>query len=147
MKAGWVILGAIGLYLAFQYERLKAVGNLIFFPGQVSNIGFDNTVPTITFTIQAQNTSSVPIQLDSLAGNLFVNGTLIGNISSFVPTLVPGNGQAPIPVKATLMILGVVNDIIQSFINKSSSQQILVEGFTNVQGVQVPLTLQMGIGL
>lgn len=140
-----LLIGAVILGL-YEVYRLKAAGSLVFFPGSVSDIGFEGVSPVITFTLLAQNTSSVPVMVDSLAGNMFANGTLIGNMSSFTPTTVPGNGQAYIPVKASLMVIGIVNDIVKAFTSKNTTQIIDVEGNVNVQGAQIPLSIPLSIG-
>jgi hypothetical protein len=140
------LLVGLGLFVAYQVYRLKAVGNLLFFPGSVTSLGVNGATPEITMSLIAQNTSSVPIEVDSLAGNIYANNTLIGNISSFVPMVIPGNSQTAILVTAQLQTLGIVTDIINAFQNKTFSQNILVKGFANVQGVQVPLDIPMTMG-
>lgn len=133
----------LGLYF---YKQKDAAGHLIFFPGNITGMGFDNSTPYAQLTIQVQNTSNVSINLYSLAGQVYANNILIGNVSNFSPVTITGNSQVLIPVTIQFFLIGAVNDLIRSFQTNSFSQDISVEGYVNAANFQVPLKLTFKIG-
>ncbi len=138
-----LILGSIGLYF---YTQSKAAGNLVFFPGTITAMDFENTGPVAYGTIIVQNTSNATLSINSIAANVFTNGQLIGNLSEFGEVLIPGNGQAQIPVKITFQLLGIVNDIVQAFKTGHFKQDLSIEGYVNAGGVQAELKLTYKVG-
>lgn len=141
-----IALGAGLLVAGVYFFKGRALGNLIINPGQISQMYFDGSGPVIVFTLSVANTSSVGLRIDSIAGNIYSNGTLIGNISSFLPVLVAANNQSFIEVSARLRILGLVNDLIRSYTYKNFQQNIKLQGFANVEGIQMPLDLDFTVG-
>jgi hypothetical protein len=133
---------AVGYWL---YRVSTAAGNLVFSPGTVTNMALDVS-PTLTFTVIAQNTSGTDLILNSIAGNITSNGSLIGNVSNFLQTPIPANSSATIPLTASLQILGIVNDLIKAFQFNNIQQAITLAGFANVNGVQAPINLSLTVG-
>jgi len=136
-------LAAFGILL---FSKVRALGNLVINPGNVVSMGFANAVPVAEFTIVVQNTSSASITINSFAGNVFSNQTLIGNVYNFQPVYIPGNSQTPISVYVEFKALGIVNDLIRSFQYNNFSQQLQVSGFANVLGIQLPVNLNFSVG-
>ena len=108
---------------------------------------FEGVTPVMSFQVIAQNSSSLSVSVDSLAGNLFSKGLLIGNVFSLLPIKIAGNSRGYVNVEARFFILGIANDIIASFQNRDFVQSITFEGFANVEGVQVPINLSFNVGL
>lgn len=124
-----------------------AAANLVFYPGNVSSMAFVGTTPMLVFTMQVENTSNTPLTINSFAGNAFANSTLIGNVYNFIPTIVPANGMALIPVNVQLQIMGLVSDIIRSFQTNNTQQNIEMDCTANVQGLSVPVKLNIAVGI
>lgn len=141
-----LLLGVIGVAAFALARRASALGTLIFMPGRVVSISLEGTSPVMTLELVVQNTSSQSLVVNSLAGNLFANNYLVGNVSSFVSTRIPGNAQAVIPVKVRLMLIGLVNDIVQSFQNGNFTQDVRLEGFANAGFVRAPLDITFRVG-
>jgi hypothetical protein len=134
-----------GLYRAYV---LNATGNLVFYPGKVEAMNFDGATAVISFSLQVQNTASVPVTINSLAGNMFAkDGSLIGNLSQAMPFQVPAGGQAFQVLQVRLGMLAIVNDIIRAFQYQNFQEKVTFQGSANVGGVQVPLELSYTIGL
>lgn len=131
----------------FVMRKSSAAGNLIWSPGQISDISSVGTNPTMQISVIAQNTSNTELLLNSFAGNLYANGTLIGNVSNFLPTVIAGNTQTPVPLTLTLLPLGLVNDLINAFINKTAIQNLDLEGMANVNSFQVPVPLKFTLNV
>jgi LEA14-like dessication related protein len=122
-------------------SKANAAGNLVFIPGTISDIGVGDADPYMTISVIAQNTSNTSLLLNSFAGNVYANGTLIGNVSNFSGVVVPANTQASIPMQVLLLPLGIVSDLIQAFKNKSTAQSISIQAKANVNGFQVDVPL------
>lgn len=104
------------------------------------------SVPVITVEVSIQNTSSTDVPINSFAGNVFADGSLIGNIANFVPVVIPANSQVVIPVSMQLQILGVVNQIIQAFQYGNVKKALQVNATANVAGLPVPIKLNYNVG-
>ena len=140
-------LGAVGALIVYHlWRESSAAGNLVFTPGNVTNMAFSGSTPVVAFTINVQNTSTTDLLLNSIAGNLYSNNTLVGNVSNFSPVTIAANSQTVLPVNASFQILGIANDLISAFQSGSTQQNLELEGFANVGGAQVPLDLKMTVG-
>ncbi len=104
------------------------------------------TVPYIYFTVFVQNTAGTGVTVDSFAGNIWANNQLIGNVSSFQPVYLAPNSQTVVPITAQLGLVGLVTDVIQAFTSGNSSQQIIVKGYANGLGFQVPINIPLIVG-
>lgn len=103
--------------------------------------------PVMTMGIMAQNTSADRFLIYSVAGSLYANGYLVGNVSGFMPVQVLPNSQSVILVKVSLLPLSVVNDLINSFQTGNFSQDMAFEGYANVDNVQVPFEFTFKLGV
>jgi LEA14-like dessication related protein len=143
-----IVLGAIALLGGYWlFSKARALGNLLFQPGSIMGFSMLGSTPIVSITLVVQNTSNTSLTVDSLAGNVSSNGTLIGNVSNFSPVLVPGNSQISMPVSLMLQPIGVVNDIIRSFQNSNFAQDIKLSGFANVNGFQLPVNIEFNVGI
>lgn len=138
-----IIGGAVLLYFNSQKN---AAGHLIFFPGTITDMAFEDGTPVAYITVIVQNTSNATLQVNSIAANVFSNNTLIGNISQFQPITIPGNSQVALPVKVTFFLMGAVSDIINAFQLGHFSQTLVFDGQVNVGGVQGALKLSYKVG-
>ena len=143
-----VILLGLVAFLGFSaWKKINAAGHLVISQGHVVGIDFIGTTPVLDTELVVQNTSNQDLLLNSVAGNVYSGSELVGNISSFVPITVAGNSQTTIPITATLRILGIVNDIIKAFQEKTGSQQVQIKGYANVSSFQVPIDITFSVGL
>lgn len=142
----YLVLGIAALVGAYFYKQKEAAGHLLFFPGNITAMYFDNATPVAELTIQVQNTSNSNINLYSLAGQVYANGTLIGNISNFSGVTITANSSVLLPITVQFSILGAVNDLIRSFQTGQFRQDISIEGYVNAANFQVPLKLTFKIG-
>lgn len=151
MKQETKIAIGIGAVIAgFYLLKFRAVGNLVFFPGGITGFSLENAAPVLRFSLIVQNTNSVAINLQSLAGNAFTNdggsSTLIGNVSIAQPVHVPGNGQTVVELSIRMRLISVVNQLIAAYQNSNIQKTIEVQAFGNVDGLQVPINFLMTVG-
>ena len=143
LEALLLLGGAALLYIG---NQARSVANLTFFPNGITGMAFEGLSPVAYLSVLVQNTSNVAIDLNSLSGSVLVDNTLVGNISNFSPIRINANAETVMPLKVRFAILGIVNDIIQSFQQGNFQKNIVLEGTVNANGVQVPLTLTFQIG-
>jgi hypothetical protein len=120
------VLGAIGYFL---YSRARAVGGLIFLPR-----GLSAGSGSIQIMMGVQNPSDVPVPISSFAGNLVVNGSAIGAVSDFVPTVIAPNSETQITLNVAPNIFGVVNGAINMIKNGTQQFKAVLQGTVNVGG-------------
>lgn len=135
------------VFLGFWFvSKAKALATMVFTPGPVTNLGFQNAIPFMTLTVAASNTSGTSLRVNSIAGNVFSDGTLIGSVFSFTPFDIPANSRIEFPVVIQLQPLGLVNELINSFQMGNFTNNLSVNGWANVSGVQLPLILSYTVG-
>lgn len=145
MKTGAALLIIGGGIAAYFLLRAKAAGRLLFYPGAFQSMAFEGAVPVAEIELVVQNTSNASIVINSIAGNAYANGYLIGNISQFQPVTIVGNSETRFPVRIRFMLISVVNDIIRAFQTGSFHQEIMIEGSANAEGITIPLNLKFGV--
>jgi hypothetical protein len=141
-----LFVGIVGFVGWTFYSKARAASTLIVLPGNVSNLGFDGATPYIDLTLRLQNTSSSGFTVESLAGQLTCNDTYIGNISTFTPVHINANSEQLLPVRARLMLLGLVNEIVEAFNGSGFEKLIRIDGFVNAGFVRAPLHVEFKIG-
>lgn len=146
--SGTEVLAALGVMAGlYFYNVQKSAGNLVFFPGNITGLQLNGYSPVILAELVVQNTSNLSFTVNSLAASVSSNGTLIGNVSNFTPITVPGNNQATIPLQLVLQPIALVNNIIGIITGGSGKTEIKIDGSTNADGIQVPISLTYKLGL
>lgn len=135
---------AAGLYI---WNLGRAASNLNYFPGNITGYSIQGFSPAVYIELIVQNTNNVSFTLNSLAGNVFTDGTLIGNISNFMPVEIPGNSQVPIPLTLTLQPMGLVNEIIEIITGGVGGRDIRIQGSVNANGFQEPFSIDYKVGV
>jgi len=138
MKTGTIVLIAAGGLALYHFLGLGAAAENI----QVVFNGISvNSVTNYTFQFIIQNIASTPITYNGLTGTVLLNGTTLGNISSFPnPAIqIPGPGQAPISVTMDLSLLGVAGSVASMINNPGSTLTFETKGALNVSGTIIPV--------
>lgn len=139
-------IGAAAIVAYLLFRKASGLGTLNFYPASVKSIDFNSGELIMTANINVQNTSNQHFTLNSLAGNLYANGYLVGNAALFTPVAIQPNSQTLLPVKIKLSAIGLVNDIIRAFEQNSFSQELELEANANVDQLQIPVKLKYKVG-
>ena len=142
-----ILVSAGAVYLAYNLFKVGRLARMVFFPGSVHSFSFIGSTPIIEFDVQIQNTSSNSVRVNSLAGNLFSDGVLVGNIHSESLIDVPANSSISTRLVAQLGLLGIVNTLIAAWQNRDMSREIVFNGYANVDDFQLPLELKFNLGI
>lgn len=124
-----------------------SVHNLAFYPGNVTNLGFDSGSPEASAELIVQNTSNAQITIYSLTASVTLNGDMVGNIYNFTPVNINPNSQTAIPITIRFLMLGVISQLIDTLNAGLHPETLVISGSCNANGVQVPLptlTYQLG---
>lgn len=141
------ILAGAGLVIYSLFRKANAGGTLIFSSDRIYSLRLENLTPTIVFGLRVQNTSNQPFTIFSFAADIKHNNYVIGNASFFQAQTIPKNSEVILQIKVRLSLLGVVNDLINAFQTKDFTYNISVNGFANVDQLQVPVNLSYKIGV
>lgn len=137
-----LLAGVAGLYL---WNLSRAAKNLIYLPGNIT--GFNLLPPVIYLELVIQNTSNVDFTINSLAANVTSDGTVIGNVSEFVPVSLPANSQGVVPITLSLQPLGLANEIISILSGGNGYRNLEIKGSVNANGIQQSFSVQFKIGI
>ncbi len=143
----WIFGGLAAIAAYVLYRKFWAASNLVFAPGEVTGISIQGTNPIINFNVAVQNTSDTSLQLQSFAGNIFMDNQLIGNVSAFQPVLIAANSQTQFPVTGVLQGLQVINQLITAWNTNSIQKKVIIDGSINGIGFQVPVKLDFIVGV
>jgi purine-nucleoside phosphorylase len=144
MKLGNIVLLGLGGYALYYYSRLALAGNDL----QVVFKGFGiQSISNYTITLTVQNTSNALIVLNSLAADVQINDSDLGNVSYFgSPIQIPANSQVDVPLTLNVSLLGVPA-IVTQMLNNTGTYTINVLGTLNANGVVLPLKLSTSFNL
>lgn len=144
LKSTLLLGGALVAYNAF--AKGSALQTLNFYPKSISSIKFDGVTPVMRFGLAIQNTSNQRMVLRSFAGNLYANGLLIANVSSYNLTPVAPNAETVLMITARLSLLGIVQDIIQAFNGNGLKQEIELDARANIDRYNIPIKIKYSVG-
>lgn len=94
----------------------------------------------INIVIGIQNPTSNGFTIHSLAGELFVNDTYIGNLSNFTATTIPANTETPYTITLLLDTLSVAPAILK-LIQNFQGITVRVDALANVDDLELPVQL------
>lgn len=145
MRTGEALLligGVAGLWFL---TKSRAAQRLVFYPGDIQGMAFEDMTPMAYLDIIVQNTSNADLTVNSIAGSAYANGFLVGNISNFQGVTIRRNSESRLPVTVRFNLIGLANDLINAWQTGSLRQDITIEGTANAEGFAVPLDLKFSI--
>lgn len=143
---GLILLGLFALGFAL-WRKFTALGHIVVSPGSVKSMDFVGSTPVLVLSVILQNTSRESILVTSFAANAYSENTLIGNVSSFTPVVIPDSGSIEVDLTLVLQPINLVNTIISAFQYKNFQKTVRLEGYANISGLQVPVDLSFTIGV
>jgi LEA14-like dessication related protein len=138
MKTSTLLLLAIGGYALYEFTQFGIAANTV-------NVVFQglsfNSIDSVTVNLQVQNVSNASVNVNSMTGNLLMNGNQLASLSDFTQRTVPANGEVTVPITVSLSLLSLPGDI--SSITQLTGQTIdfKVVGNVNVNGLVLPINL------
>ena len=138
------IVAAAGLYF---FTRGKAAQRLkIFFKdikvGEIKGLKF----PDIFARFRIVNPTSTPLSVDSVAGEIYLNGNLFTTVSNLEKANIPGNTETVYSVKVITPGLSALY-ALYNLIKKKQDAEIEFRGTVNSTGVIIPINEAVNIKL
>ena len=143
MKKGLLVIlaGATALY----FIAKKSLSSKLLF--QIDNLGSKGKWynPIIVISLRVLNPSNQSAKLNSITGELFLNGKLISNVTSFVPQNISAKAESIIKLEAQPGITGAASLLLDILQNKKAGYKIKFDGNANVDGIVVPINQSFAI--
>jgi len=162
MKAlGWIAAAAVGLWAFTRGQEYSASEKLGFrlvdfnFPlpklqGFVANLKALNSL-TGTVSAEISNPTGTSIRVESIYGDLLLNGRRIGRVQSLQPIVLPGGSASPHMIGATLyggaFAIAAPAIVAQLATGGSAPVTVTFDGVIRVAGVDLPYQQQTTITL
>jgi LEA14-like dessication related protein len=132
-----LLLGAAGFGAWYLFNHAQSAANLQI---DLSDAGITN-INDITIDLLMSNTGNAPVQINSLAADVTVNGDLIASVSDFTGLTIPANSQKTATVHAKPNILQLPT-AIRDLVNSNTNNYVFnLKGNVNLNGAQLPIDI------
>ncbi len=133
----FIVIGAAGLL--YFLSKGKAAQKLRVYFNDISfgkSSGF--RIPPIFARFRIVNPTNTPLQVDSIAGDIYFNRSQLASIQNLVPVQIPANSEIMYPVKIEASAFSVAQTIY-NFIRNKQKVNISFDGSVNASGVVIPV--------
>jgi hypothetical protein len=138
-KNWWIIPAAILGYIGFKKFLLSRTINVFFKGFDFSTITLLN--PVVTIKVQVNNPTSTTADIQSIRGDLQIDGVFVGSVQGFVPQRIQ-SGVNILNIPITLSYMGVA-DLIRKFNRKGF--RLDFTGAMIVDFIPIPLQFNYAI--
>ena len=139
-------LGAAGIILYTMLTKKAALGTINFYHASVKGIHMDGLTPVLTLGLAAQNTSNQKFVIRSIAGNVYADNFLIGNVSNFTQQTIYPNTSGVLNLVCRLSPIGIVSQLIDAWQTGSFEMEVKLDAYANIDNYQVPIKFTYKIG-
>ena len=136
-----IALFGIGIYVLSKLSTAGVASRLNLF---ISNYSFSlqGITPIIQLQVTAQNVTNDSLQFNALTANAYLNGTLIGNVSGFVPVTINPLAQVYIPLTVIVNATALISDVVSILSGSAGfAAQLEAKGTANVSNLLLPVDL------
>lgn len=100
----------------------------------------------LVIRIAVQNPTNSSIKLQSLAGEVYANDKLVGNVSSFTPIQIAANSETVLSFDIVPNVAGLINlisNFVKTLVKKTQKLglRIKLDGTANVDGISLPVNI------
>jgi hypothetical protein len=132
-----ILILAGGFAAWWLWSRATTLQSLNFIPRGLAVVG-----GAISLIIGVQNPTNNSLQLNSLSGNLIMNGNAIGNVADFQPVLIGANNETQINLLVTANFFGIAAGALNAIEgNETSVINANLQGTANVNGTPLPVNI------
>ncbi len=146
MKSNYPIIIAIfGLGGYYLYKKY-ALGTSLSF--SVKNISIDGSLfaPILKLSLNVVNHINASAQVNTISGNLYIDGTYSGQINQNVNQTIAANSVSELNLDIDLSVAGIfdiISNIKTIYANKSVTFKF--DGYLNADGINLPLVFSYAI--
>lgn len=140
MKASTLI--PVGIFAALAFilaKKFNAANNFVFLLKGLSVTKF----PLIELVIGIGNPSGDSFNVQSIAGEITVNGKMMGTVNSFQKIIIAPNKETLLRLKVEPSLVNIGQTFAQMIQQKQRGNfTIVMKGTANVSGVPIPLNIK-----
>ena len=139
---GISLIALVGFYF---YNQARTLGYLNYYVKTV-DLSFDNNTPVLRLGLGIQNPSKQSFTVNAIVGNLYADGSLIGNVSAYGPIEIPPANEVLFPLNIRMSLTGIASDIVRIFSGGGVSKTVEFTGTVNVNNITSPIEFKYTIG-
>lgn len=138
-KTVLLLAGAGVLYFLFIFGKSVAAKNLKISFQKITFGKFKGfSIPDIFLNFQVINPSGSGLLINSIVGDVFINGSLFSTVSQTVPITIPANNTQYIVVKMQTALTDAVSTIL-NLIRNNKRITVTFKGVVNSTGYMIPI--------
>jgi hypothetical protein len=123
-----------------------AARSIIFRLDRIQSLKWDNG-PVFHVAVLAQNVSNQSFTVNSIAGNAYSDGYLIGNVSLFGnPQTIQPNSEQELMIKVKLSLINAVTELINSFEYAHVKKELSIDAMANVDSLVISIKQKIMVG-
>lgn len=136
----FIFIGLGAAVLLYILSKKSAAKNLkVYF----QTIGFKKgkglNLPTVQAVFRIINPTNSTLTIDSIAGDILVNGSLLSSLSQIDKLNIPGNSESLYTVNIKTPVFNVLSTVYMLFKNKTKKLNIEFTGSVNSGGIIIPI--------
>lgn len=130
---------AAGIILFFLSKKSAAKNLRIYFSSISLKKQGGLNLPTIVANFRIINPTSGSLVIDSIAGDLKVNDSLLSSINQNQPLTIPGNSESIYSINIKTPIISLASTIIYLLKSKTKKIKVQFDGTVNSGGILLPI--------
>lgn len=131
----WILAGAAAIYLLAK----KSLASKLQFSFKSFSTSGSLTSPKLNIHLSALNPSNQSAKINSIVGELYVNDSFIGDVTSFTPQIISPNAESDISFQIKPSLLSGLSLIKNLLVNKGKGYKFKFKGNANVNGLVIPI--------
>lgn len=146
MKKSFLFVGVGAAILLYILSKKSAAKNLrVYFQTIALKKGKGLNFPTIQAVFRIVNPTSSALTIDSIAGDILLNGQLLSSLSQTESLSIPGQSESIYTVNIKTPVFNALTTLIALFKNKTKKINVEFTGSVNSGGIIIPLSQKVNV--
>lgn len=146
MKKSFLFVGVGAAILLYILSKKSAAKNLrVYFQTVTLKKAKGLNFPTVQAVFRIVNPTSSALTIDSIAGDILLNGQLLSSLSQTESLSIPGQSESIYTVNIKTPIFNALTTLISLLKNKSKKINVEFTGSVNSGGIIIPLQQKVNL--
>lgn len=146
MKKSILFVGVGAAILLYILSKKSAAKNLrVYFQTVTLKKAKGLNFPTVQAVFRIVNPTSSALTIDSIAGDILLNGQLLSSLSQTESLSIPGQSESIYTVNIKTPIFNALTSLISLLKNKSKKINVEFTGSVNSGGIIIPLSQKVNV--
>jgi LEA14-like dessication related protein len=146
MKKSFLFVGVGAAILLYILSKKSAAKNLrVYFQTISLKKGKGLNFPTVQAVFRIVNPTSSALTIDSIAGDILLNGQLLSSLSQTDSLSIPGQSESIYTVNIKTPIFNALTTLISLFKNKTKKINVEFTGSVNSGGIIIPISQKVNV--